>query len=62
MDKKLGAINCYQSQLAGIDFKSAIEGLNRYRAITGMYGGTHAEAYYMCPFPVYERLYHQLLL
>jgi len=62
MDKKLEAINCYQSQLAGIDFKSAIEGLNRYRAITGMYGGTHAEAYYMCPFPVYERLYHQLLL
>lgn len=62
MDKKLEAINCYQSQLADVDYKAAIEGLNRYRAITGMYGGTHAEAYYMCPFPVYERLYHQLLL
>lgn len=62
MENKLQAIQCYQSQLADLDYGSAIEGLNRYRAITGMSAGKYAEAFYLCTFPEYERLYRQLLL
>jgi len=62
MEKKLQAIRCYQSQLADLDYASAVEGLNRYRALTGITAGSYAEAFYICTLPEYERLYRQLLL
>lgn len=59
---KLESIQCYHSQLTDLDYGSAVEGLNRYRALTGMTGGTHAEAFHMCKLPEYEQLYRQLLI
>lgn len=59
---KLKSIQCYHSQLTDLDYSSAVEGLNRYRAITGMTTGTHAEAFHMCKLPEYEQLYRQLLI
>lgn len=62
MNVKLEAIQCYQSQLADLDYGAAIEGLNRYRALTGMSAAQYAEAYYLCTLPEYERMYQRLLL
>jgi len=62
VDCKLRALNCHESQLPFADFHAGVEGLNRYRAVTGMTGGTHAEAFFLAPLSTYRRLYHNLLL
>ena len=59
---KLRALECHESQLPFSDFHAGVEGLNRYRAVTGMTGGTHAEAFFLAPLPTYRRLYHNLML
>lgn len=45
MDRKLAAIACYKSQTASVDYAAAVEGLNRYRAISAHAGCTYAEAF-----------------
>lgn len=62
MDCKLRALKCHESQLPFADFHAGVDGLSRYRAVTGMTGGTHAEAFFLAPLPTYRRLYNNLLL
>lgn len=62
MDYKRRALNCYQSQIAELDFAGGVESLNRFRAISGMVGGEYAEAFFVAPLPIYQRLYRNLLL
>lgn len=59
---KRRALTCHESQLQHNDYLSAVEGLNRYRAISGMSGGTHAEAFFLAPLKIYRSLYRNLLL
>lgn len=62
MDAKRRAIRCHESQLAVIDYLGGMEAMNRYRAITGMVPGTHAEAFFMAPLEDYRRIYARMLL
>jgi LmbE family N-acetylglucosaminyl deacetylase len=62
MDFKRRALSCYQSQISEMDFAEGVEGLNRFRAISGMVGGDYAEAFFVAPLPNYRRLYRNLLL
>lgn len=62
IDCKRRALNCHESQLRFNNFLAGIEGLNRFRAVSGLTGGTYAEAFFLTPLPVYRRLYHKLLL
>jgi LmbE family N-acetylglucosaminyl deacetylase len=61
MAQKLDAIRCYQSQLEHDDYLGGIEGLNRYRAVSGLTGSEYAEAFFLAPLPVYQDLFHKLL-
>lgn len=62
LEAKRRAIRCHESQLAFNDYLAGIEGLNRYRAITGCIGGTHAEAFFLAALPDYRRIYRRMLL
>lgn len=62
MPLKREAIRCHESQIADADYLAGIEGLNRYRAVSGLATGTHAEAFYAAPFPAYQALYGEMLL
>jgi LmbE family N-acetylglucosaminyl deacetylase len=62
MECKRRAVKCHESQLRSNDFLAGIEGLNRFRAVTGLTGGTYAEAFFLAPLSTYRRLYHNLLL
>lgn len=62
MDYKRRALSCYQSQISELDFADGMEGLNRFRAVSGMVDGKYAEAFFVAPLPIYERLYRTLLL
>lgn len=60
--QKRNAVLCYQSQLEFDAYLDGIEGLNRYRAVSGLTGGEFAEAFFLAPLVIYRRLYHKLLL
>jgi N-acetylglucosamine malate deacetylase 1 len=62
MDAKRRAIRCHESQLLFNDYLGGVEGLNRFRAVSGMVAGTYAEAFFMAPLPAYRRLYARMLL
>lgn len=62
MRLKCDALECYQSQLGSSDYIAGMEGLNRFRAVSGMTGGRYAEAFFAVPYKTYYRLYQQLLL
>lgn len=62
MECKRRALKCHETQLRSDDFLAGIEGLNRFRAVTGLTGGTYAEAFFLTPLPTYRHLYHNLLL
>lgn len=62
MEIKLRALKCHASQMRFTDFLAGIEGLNRFRAVTGLTGGTYAEAFFLAPLPTYRRLFYKLLL
>lgn len=62
MRSKRDALKCYQSQLESNDYIAGIEGLNQFRAVSGMTGGRCAEAFFAVPYKTYHRLYQQLLL
>lgn len=59
---KRRAIGCHQSQLEFNNFLAGVEGLNRFRAVSGLTGGTYAEAFFLTLLPTYRQLYHKLLL
>ena len=61
MECKRQALNCHESQLRFTNFLACVEGLNRFRAVSGLTGGTYAEAFFLAPLPTYRRLYHNLL-
>lgn len=61
MERKRRAIRCHASQIEVLDYLAGIEGLNRYRAVSGLVDGDHAEAFFAAPLPVYRRLYRDLL-
>ena len=44
------------------DYLGGVEGLNRFRAVSGLVAGTYAEACFMAPQPAYKRLYARMLL
>ena len=62
MDCKRRALSCHASQLEFTDFLSGVEGLNRFRAVSGLTAGSYAEAFFLTPLPNYRRLYRKLLL
>jgi LmbE family N-acetylglucosaminyl deacetylase len=62
MDWKRRALGCYRSQLDHMDFAAGVEGLNRFRAVSGLVRGRYAEAFFLAPLPTYRRLYRSLLL
>jgi LmbE family N-acetylglucosaminyl deacetylase len=62
MDCKRRALSCHASQLQFTDFLAGVEGLNRFRAVSGLTGGSYAEAFFLTPLPNYRRLYRKLLL
>jgi len=62
MDYKRNALRCYRSQISEPNFADGMEGLNRFRAVSAMVGGKYAEAFFVAPLPIYERLYRTLLL
>ncbi|HET9580821.1 MAG TPA: PIG-L deacetylase family protein [Usitatibacter sp.] len=62
LEAKRRAIRCHESQLAFNDYLQGVEGLNRYRAVSGLVKGTHAEAFFMASFPDYRRLFARMLL
>jgi len=61
MERKRAAIRCHASQLEHGDLLAGVEGLNRYRAVSGMTGGEHAEAFFLAPLETYRALYRKLL-
>jgi N-acetylglucosamine malate deacetylase 1 len=62
IEHKRRAVQCHASQLQFNDFLAGIEGLNRFRALSGLTEGTYAEAFFLAPLPTYRRLYHKLRL
>lgn len=60
MNVKRRAIACHASQLQDADFLAGVEGLNRYRAVSGMVGGEYAEAFFRAPFPLFRTLHERL--
>jgi LmbE family N-acetylglucosaminyl deacetylase len=60
-ETKRRAIACHASQLAHDDLLAGIEGLNRFRAVSGLVGGSHAEAYFRAPLPLFSSLYQRML-
>ena len=62
IDAKRRAVACHASQLRDADYWAGVEGLNRYRAVSALTGGTHAEAFFRAPLETYRRLYQQMLL
>jgi len=62
IDCKRRALSCHASQLQSDDFLEGVEGLNRFRAVTGLTGGTYAEAFFLAPLATYRRLHSNLLL
>ena len=62
MSSKRNALECYQSQLSTRDYIAGMEGLNQFRAVSGLTGGRYAEAFFAVPYKTYHRLYQQLLL
>lgn len=62
IDWKRRALDCYRSQLDHMDFAAGVEGLNRFRAVSGLVPGRYAEAFFLAPLPTYRRLYRSLLL
>ena len=62
MECKRRAISCHESQLRFSNFLAGVEGLNRFRAVSGLIAGTYAEAFFLALLPDYRRLYHKLLL
>ena len=62
IELKRKAVQCHASQLQLFDFLAGIEGLNRFRALSGLTDGTYAEAFFHAPLATYRRLYHKLRL
>jgi len=62
IDVKRKALACYQSQIGKLDYAAGVEGLNRFRAASGMVGGDYAEAFFVAPLQFYRQLYRSLLL
>jgi len=62
MEYKRNAVLCYQSQLEFDAYLDGIEGLNRFRAVSGLTKGEFAEAFFLAPLSTYRKLYHELLL
>ena len=62
MDRKRQALNCYKSQLEHNDYLAGVEGLNRFRAVSGLTGGRYAEAFFHAPLSIYKNIYRNLLL
>lgn len=62
MQHKRNAVHCYQSQLEFDAYLDGVEGLNRFRAVSGLTQGEFAEAFFLAPLPTYRQLYHELLL
>lgn len=62
MESKRRAVACHASQLRHEDYLAGIEGLNRYRAVSGRVGGDFAEAFFSAPLSTYRTLFRQLLL
>ena len=60
MDAKRRAIACHASQLQDEDFLAGVEGLNRYRAVSGMVGGEYAEAFFRASLPLFRTLHERL--
>lgn len=59
---KWQAIGQYNSQLKDVDYLKGIQGLNRYRAMTGFLpDGAYAEAFFISPITEYLELYRQYL-
>ena len=56
LDTKRRAIACHASQLKDVDYWQAVEGLNRYRALSALLPGGHAEAFHQCGWAAYRRL------
>ncbi|HVO01284.1 MAG TPA: PIG-L family deacetylase [Candidatus Cybelea sp.] len=49
IEQKKAAIRVYRSQLADTDYLDGAVSLNRFRAISNLVPGTHAEAFYVAP-------------
>lgn len=62
MEHKRKAVRCHESQLRHVDFLAGIEGLNRFRAVSGLTRGAYAEAFFLAPLATYRALYHKLRL
>lgn len=57
---KWQAIAVYQSQLKDVDYMNGIQGLNRYRAVTGLLpNGAYAEAFFIALLSDYLDYYRQ---
>lgn len=56
LDIKRRAIACHASQLKDVDYWQAVEGLNRYRAVSALLPGGHAEAFHQSGWAAYRRL------
>lgn len=57
MTRKLSALALYQSQLKDVDYCTAIDGLNRYRAMFLGVPCVYAEAYFEATVAEYQNLY-----
>lgn len=62
MEHKRKAVRCHQSQLRSNAFLAGIEGLNRFRAVSGLTGGDYAEGFFLAPLSTYRSLYRKLRL
>ena len=56
VDRKKSAIGVYQSQLRDTNYLDGALSLNRYRAVSNVIAGSHAEAFFIAPAGTYVAL------
>ncbi len=59
---KRAAIAAYASQTAELPLADGALALNRFRAVSGLLGDGHAEAFHLAALPVLERMHRRLIL
>jgi len=62
IERKTAAIAAYESQLRDTNYVEGALSLNRYRAISSLVPGSHAEAFYIAPAATYLALAERLTL